>query len=94
MVALVGVVGVARSEWNKLPIFMSYNPFLQINGITLKAYPFLLMVTTSTSSAKNIYDNDIFILHCFYTQMSLVADSFLCALFISPHFVPLDRHNF
>jgi hypothetical protein len=32
---------------------MSYNPFLQTNGITHKADPSLLMLTTSKSSVKN-----------------------------------------
>jgi hypothetical protein len=43
---------------------------------------------------KTIYYYDIFILYCFYIQISLVAKSSLCALFICPHFVALDRHNF
>jgi hypothetical protein len=50
---MVGIVGVAKSEWNKLPIFMSYNPFLQTNGITPTAGPFLLMLKISKSSIKN-----------------------------------------
>jgi hypothetical protein len=50
---MVGMVGVARSEGNKLPIFMSYNPFLLTNGITLKTYPSLLMLKTSKLSGKN-----------------------------------------
>jgi hypothetical protein len=33
-------------------------------------------------------------LYCFWTQLSLVADSFLSAWFICPHFVTLDRDNF
>jgi hypothetical protein len=74
---MVGIVGVARSEWNKLPIFMSYNPFLQTNGITRKVEPFVLMLTTSKSSVKNNYYYDIFILYCFYAQMLLVANSSL-----------------
>jgi hypothetical protein len=50
---MVGIVGVAKSKQIKLPIFMSYNPFLQTNGITPKADPSLLMLTTSKSSIKN-----------------------------------------
>jgi hypothetical protein len=50
---MVGIVGVARSEWNKLPIFMSYNPFLQTKGIISKANPSLLMLTTFKSSVRN-----------------------------------------
>jgi hypothetical protein len=92
---MVGIVGVAKSEWNKLPIFISYDPFLQTNGIIPKVDPSLLMLTTSKSSVKNnLLLNDIFILYCFYTQMSLVANSSFCTQFISPHFVALDRHNF
>jgi hypothetical protein len=73
---------------------MLYNPFLQINGITPKADPSLLMLTTSKSSVKRIYYYDILILFCFHTQMSLVANPSLYYQFISPHFVTLDRHNF
>jgi hypothetical protein len=39
-ILMVGIVGVVRSKWNKLPIFMAYNPFLQSNGITPKTDPF------------------------------------------------------
>jgi hypothetical protein len=49
---MVAIIGVAKNEWNKLPIFVLYNPFLQINGITPKAYPSQLMLTTSKSSVK------------------------------------------
>ena len=56
---MVGIFAVARSEWNKLPIFMSYNPFLQTNEITPKAYPFLLMLTTSSALEENIVPWDI-----------------------------------
>jgi hypothetical protein len=27
-ILMVGIAGVVKSEWNKLSIFMSYNPFL------------------------------------------------------------------
>jgi hypothetical protein len=49
---MVAIVGVAINLWNKLPIFMLYNPFLQTNEITLKADPSLLMLTTFKSSVK------------------------------------------
>jgi hypothetical protein len=87
---MVGMVGVAKSEQNKLSIFMSYNPFLLSNGITHKANPSLLMLTTSKLSDKKNYYYEIFILYYFYTQLLLVADFFL---YISPHFIALDRHN-
>jgi hypothetical protein len=48
-----GMVGFAKSKWNKLPVFMSYNPFLLTNGITPKANPSLLILTTSKLSGKN-----------------------------------------
>jgi hypothetical protein len=61
---MVRMVEVARSEWNKLPIFMSYNPFLLTNGITPKADPSLLMMTTFNQVLKTIYYYDIFMLYC------------------------------
>jgi hypothetical protein len=79
---MVGMVGVAKSKWNKLPIFMSYNLFLLTNGITLKANPSLVMLTTSKLSGKNnFYDiyYDILMLYWIYTQLSLIANSFLSA---------------
>ena len=39
----MGFIGVAKSEWDKLPNFMSYNPFLQSNEITPNADPSPLM---------------------------------------------------
>jgi hypothetical protein len=51
---MVGIVEVARSEWNKLRIFMSYNPFLQTNGYLLEADPSLLMLRTSKPSGGSI----------------------------------------
>ena len=91
---MVEIVGAVGSERNKLLNFMSYNPFLQTKGIMPKADQSILMLTTSKSSVKTIYYYDIFILYCFYIQMSLVIDSFLRAQFISPHFIALDKHNF
>ena len=40
---MVRIVGIVRSEWNKLPIFMSYKPYLETSGITSKAKPSLLI---------------------------------------------------
>ena len=50
---MVGIVEVDRSEWNKWPIFMSYNPFLQTNRYLPKADPSVLMLRTSKSSVSN-----------------------------------------
>jgi hypothetical protein len=50
---MVGIVGVAKSEWNKLSIFMSYNPILQTNGIIPEANPSLSIFTIPKSSVKN-----------------------------------------
>jgi hypothetical protein len=49
---MVGMVGVARSERNKFPIFMSYYPFLLTNGITHKVNPSLLMFSIDNISIK------------------------------------------
>jgi hypothetical protein len=61
------MVGVTKSERNKLPIFMSYNPFLLTNGITPKENPTLLMLTTSKLSGKKNYYYDILCCIVFYT---------------------------
>jgi hypothetical protein len=50
---MVGMVEDSRSEWNKLPFFMSYNPFLLTNGITPMANPSLFMLIASKLSGKN-----------------------------------------
>jgi hypothetical protein len=59
---MVGMVEVPKSEWNKLPIFMLYNPFFLTNGITPKENPSLLMLKTSKLSGKFFYYYDI--LYC------------------------------
>jgi hypothetical protein len=64
---MVGKVGVAKSKRNKLPIFMSYNPFLQTNGITPKANPSLLMLTTSKLSGKRKVTTMIFLYSIVFT---------------------------
>jgi hypothetical protein len=92
---MVGIVGVAKSKQIKLPIFMSYNPFLQTNRITPKANPSLLMLTISKSNVKNNFFALIFLYCIFlYNQTSFVVESFSCAQFNSLHFVALGRHIF
>jgi hypothetical protein len=58
---MVGMVEVAKREWNKLPISISYNPFLLTNGIIPKANPSLLMLTTSKLSGKKKITTMIFL---------------------------------
>jgi hypothetical protein len=42
---MVGIVGVAKSEWHRLPIVLLFNPILQTNGIAHDAHPSLLTLT-------------------------------------------------
>jgi hypothetical protein len=58
---------------------MSYNPFLQTNGITPKVDTSLLMLKYLKQVLIFFYYYGSFILYCVYIQMSLIVDSFLCA---------------
>ena len=73
---MVKIVGVAKSEHNKVPIFMSYNPFLvQTKG----GFIFIIVDNIKIKVLKTAYYYDIIVLYHFYTQMSLVGGPFLCA---------------
>jgi hypothetical protein len=50
---MVEVVGVAWSEHNKLPIYMSINSVLQISGSTPTMDPSFLMLTQFRLNIKN-----------------------------------------
>jgi hypothetical protein len=49
-ISMVGIVEATQKKWYRLPIFQLYNIFLQTNGITLDAIPFLSMLTTLKST--------------------------------------------
>jgi hypothetical protein len=72
---MVGVVGVFRSEQNKLPTSMSYNPFLQTNGITPKVDPSLSM--TTFESSVNFFELRWY----FYILLFLYSNVIGCKLF-------------